>query len=89
MKAVLSFLLAAALLMTPGILTDAVGLLCLVPAFRGVAKRLLWQRLKRAVQEQRIRMEIHFDEPGGTGKRRTYEVQPRLGSDEDPPPRER
>lgn len=46
-------LLAGALLITPGILTDALGFLCLVPAFRRVLKKALWERLRRAVQEGR------------------------------------
>ena len=44
-------LLAGAVLITPGILTDAFGFLCLVPATRRVIKDWLWQRLKRAVSE--------------------------------------
>ena len=34
-------LLAAALLVTPGLLTDVFGFLCLIPGFRGVMKRML------------------------------------------------
>lgn len=44
-------LIAAALLITPGILTDTVGFLCLVPAFRRVVKRALVRRLERAARE--------------------------------------
>jgi UPF0716 protein FxsA len=50
-------LLAAALLVTPGILTDAFGFLCLVPGFRTVVKRQLLRRLERAAREGRV--EIH------------------------------
>ena len=44
-------LLAAAVLITPGVLTDFVGFLCLVPACRRVLKRFLKRRFERAVQE--------------------------------------
>ena len=81
-------LVAAALLVTPGILTDAFGLLCLVPAFRGVAKGLLWRRLEHAVREQRIRMEVHFGE-GERGERPVYEVRSTGGSEGDGSPRVR
>ena len=54
-------LLAAVVLITPGILTDAVGFLCLVPAFRRVLKRTLWQRLRRAVQEGRANVTMDLD----------------------------
>ena len=53
-------LIAAALLVTPGILTDAFGFLCLVPAFRGAAKRLLLRRLEKAVQENRVHVSLNF-----------------------------
>ncbi len=54
-------LLAAGLLITPGILTDAVGFLCLMPAFRQVLKGILWRRLKRAVQEGRVSVMMDFE----------------------------
>ncbi len=46
-------LLAGAVLITPGFLTDAVGFLCLVPAFRKLIRRVLWRRLQRAIQKER------------------------------------
>ncbi len=51
-------LLAAALLVTPGVLTDAFGFLCLVPSFRGLVKRVLWRRLERAVAENRVHLHV-------------------------------
>lgn len=63
-------LVAAALLVTPGVLTDVFGFLCLTPAFRRLVKRRLLQRLERAVQEGSV--ELHL-QGFGTG----------LGSDHD------
>jgi UPF0716 protein FxsA len=63
----LMILLASALLVTPGVLTDVFGFLCLLPAFRGIVKREALRRFERAVQENRIhvaaRDPIRFD-PG-------------------------
>jgi UPF0716 protein FxsA len=50
----LIILIAGALLITPGILTDAFGFLCLVPAFRSLVKRVLRRRFEQAVREQRV-----------------------------------
>jgi UPF0716 protein FxsA len=49
-------LVAAALLVTPGVLTDAFGFLCLVPAFRGFVKREVRRRLEGAVREGRVHL---------------------------------
>ncbi len=46
-------LLAGVVLITPGFLTDALGFLCLVPAFRKLIRRVLWRRLQRAIQKER------------------------------------
>ena len=43
-------LVAAAVLMTPGVLTDIFGFLCLVPAFRGRLKAFLGRRFEGAVR---------------------------------------
>jgi UPF0716 protein FxsA len=50
-------LVAGALLVTPGILTDVVGLLFLVPAFRRCLGRALRRRFEQAVREGRIHVE--------------------------------
>jgi UPF0716 protein FxsA len=57
-------LVAGALLITPGILTDAVGFLCLVPGFRALVRRTIRHRFERAVGEQRVHVEgsAHFEE---------------------------
>lgn len=47
-------LVAGLLLITPGVLTDAVGLLCLVPPVRALIRRAVWQRVERAVRAQRL-----------------------------------
>lgn len=64
-------LLAAALLVTPGILTDAFGFACLVPAFRSLVKRALRRRLERAVREGRV--EVHL---GGVHGADVWDVSP-------------
>ncbi len=54
----LLILIAAAVLVTPGVLTDAFGFLCLAPGFRSVVKRELLRRLERAVAEQRVHIRV-------------------------------
>ena len=52
-------LVASALLITPGVLTDVVGFLCLMPGFRGLVKRELVRRVRRAVEEGRLQVAVH------------------------------
>jgi UPF0716 protein FxsA len=74
-------LLAGALLITPGILTDAVGFLCLVPRLREAAKHMLQRRFERAVREQRIHVTTRvFDASGSDGP--IYDVTPERPSSE-------
>ena len=47
-------LVAGVLLVTPGVLTDLLGLMLLVPAVRKVVKRLLKHRFERAIQNGQI-----------------------------------
>ena len=56
----LIILIAGALLMTPGILTDGVGFLCLVPGSRTLIKRGLWRRFERAVREGRLDLQVEL-----------------------------
>ncbi len=49
-------LLAGALLITPGILTDVFGFLCLIPATRALGKRAARRRFERAMREGRVVM---------------------------------
>ncbi len=51
-------LIASALLVTPGVLTDAFGFLCLTPAFRALLKRELARRFRRAVEENRVQVSV-------------------------------
>lgn len=67
-------LLAGALLVTPGVLTDLVGFAALVPGTR----QLIRARLKRAVQEQVKTGRIHVVEV------REHPGQPRDGAFRDP-----
>ena len=70
-------LVAGVLLVTPGVLTDVVGFLCLVPATRRLIRARLWRVLTRAVQQGRGRVYV------------TYEAAPfrdRRGSDTDVEP---
>lgn len=58
----LLILVASALLVTPGVLTDVVGFLCLTPGFRTLVKREVVRRFERAVRENRIHVEtVGFD----------------------------
>lgn len=63
-------LLAGALLITPGILTDAFGFLCLIPTTRALGKRAIRRRFEQAVREGSVVMMGGFDEssmPGSGG----------------------
>ena len=54
----LMILIAGALLITPGVLTDAFGFLCLVPAFRTLLKREVVRRFRQAVEENRVQVGV-------------------------------
>ena len=56
-------LVAAALLVTPGVLTDAVGFLLLIPFTRAGIRALLARWLQRALRDGRARAVIVFDPP--------------------------
>ncbi len=47
-------LVAGAFLMTPGILTDTLGFLCLIPATRRAIKKAVWSRMEGAVRNGQI-----------------------------------
>ncbi len=56
-------LFAGALLITPGILTDVFGFLCLIPATRALGKRAIRLRFERAMREGSVVMMGGFDGP--------------------------
>lgn len=47
-------LVAGAFLITPGILTDTLGFLCLIPVTRRRIKQLIWRRMERAMQNGQL-----------------------------------
>ena len=53
-------LLAGAVLITPGVLTDALGFLCLIPASRKIIKKMLWRWLESAIHDGRISFSGHL-----------------------------
>ncbi len=59
-------LLAAALLVTPGLLTDTVGFLLLLPPTRVVARRMLKGWIKRKIEQG----QVHFYKSMGFGPMR-------------------
>jgi UPF0716 protein FxsA len=65
----LMILVAAALLVTPGVLTDGFGFLCLIPVFRAGVKRQLRRRLKQALEEGRLHVNFRdgFPRPDAGG----------------------
>ena len=69
-------LIAGALLITPGLLTDAAGFLCLVPVTRALAKRALQRRFEQAVQEQRIHVNGDFYSAGSSRRPPIHDVTP-------------
>ena len=59
-------LVAAAVLITPGVLTDLFGFFCLVPACRRLFTRSLKRRFERAVQEGRVKVAAASARPAGS-----------------------
>ena len=54
-------LIAGALLITPGVLTDVLGFLCLIPGSREAIKKMLWERVVSAVREGRVHVSVNLD----------------------------
>ena len=75
----LLILIAGIVLMTPGILTDIAGFLCLIPATRRAIKATIIRRMEAAVQEGRFRVVVD---------QRTRQAATRAAADESqfPPP---
>jgi UPF0716 protein FxsA len=61
-------LLAGGLLLTPGVLTDIVGLAMLVPGSRGWIKVRLGSHLRRMVESGRASLTVYYDEPPPPGR---------------------
>lgn len=55
-------LVAAAVLVTPGILTDLFGFLCLMPVTRNAIRRFLWGRFQRAVRRGSVTVFVDVQE---------------------------
>lgn len=56
-------LVAAALLITPGIVTDAVGFLCLIPITRRAVKTLLWKSFESRMQSGQAQVYVFTGGP--------------------------
>ena len=57
-------LLAGAVLMTPGILTDALGFLILIPLTRKWIRGALWNWLKNSIQTGRVQVNVSVGTQG-------------------------
>jgi len=53
-------LLAALVLLTPGILTDVIGFLCLIPTIRRSLKAIFWRRLKQVIQKSQVQVSMNL-----------------------------
>lgn len=78
----LMIIVASALLVTPGVLTDVVGFLCLLPAFRNWVKRQLMRHFETAIRTQRLNVHVHDLSGSGFGSppsqfREEIDVTPR------------
>ncbi len=56
-------LIAAAVLMTPGLITDAFGFLCLVPLTRRLITRSLWKRVEGVLRDGGANVYVHTNGP--------------------------
>jgi UPF0716 protein FxsA len=72
----LMILIASALLVTPGVLTDVFGFLCLTPAFRGVLKREVVRRLERSIGQGNVRVEMAFGSYGKGDRSPVWPLDP-------------
>ena len=68
-EAIVLILVAAAVLITPGVLTDLVGFLCLVPACRRPLKRYVKRRFERAVREGAVNVSAASARAGSPAQR--------------------
>ena len=69
---------AGAVLMTPGVLTDAFGFFCLIPAGRRLLKTYLARRFERAVHNGDVKVSLDLGAGfQGTSSREPRDVTPR------------
>tara|TARA_B100001123_G_scaffold401666_1_gene488614 strand:+ start:26895 stop:27368 length:474 start_codon:yes stop_codon:yes gene_type:complete len=74
----LMILLAAVVLITPGVLTDFVGFLFLIPSFRGFVKHLVRRNLERMMHDPTSRVTVMYSgQSSGSGAGREKNVTPK------------
>lgn len=79
-------LLAGAMLITPGILTDAFGFLCLIPVSRNILKTVIRRRIERAVCEKRVHVIMHVEtQHGQSSSTSDQETEPKANKQESLP----
>lgn len=82
--------IAGALLVTPGILTDAFGFLCLIPACRELLKRYLKAWLERAIRRGDVTVSVDLGSGWSDFSARTArDVTPKGGAPAENDDRER
>ena len=80
-------LVAGAFLITPGILTDAFGFLLLVPVFREVVRSVAMNRLRKAIEENRVHVDVAgMGFPSEAGPVIDVPPEPSFEPREPPPP---
>jgi UPF0716 protein FxsA len=70
-------LIAGAVLMTPGVLTDAFGFFCLVPAGRRIVKKLVMRWFHRAIDKGALRVTMSVDGLDRSTERTVRDITPR------------
>lgn len=75
-------LVAGALLVTPGVLTDVIGFMGLLPPTRALIRRLLMRRFKSKMEEGSLQLQFGFfggSAPGPNGNGVTWSEGPEAG----------
>lgn len=75
-------LVAGALLVTPGVLTDVIGFMGLLPPTRALIRRLLMRRFKSKMEEGSLQLQFGFfggSAPGPNGNGVTWSEGPESG----------
>lgn len=71
--------LAGVLLVVPGVLTDLIAFLALVPATRKLIKRFVWRLIQKPILDRHFQVTVHVPPPGF---RQAPHVDPRGTRDE-------